>query len=58
MSNYAGTTVVDQQGNPADGGLVFWKFNRLLNFQRAHRIADQEVAVPYLERPGFAVIRL
>jgi hypothetical protein len=57
-ANYATTTMLDRQGNQTGGSIIFWKFNRQLNFQHARRMAAQEVAIPYLDQPGFAVIRL
>ena len=35
--------------------LVFWKMNKMLNFQNARRFAVDEVAVPYLNnrKTGF-----
>lgn len=58
LDEYASTLVIDRQGKPAEGGLAFWKFDRSLNFQHAHRLNSGEVAVPYGDRPGFAIIRL
>jgi hypothetical protein len=54
----ATTTTLNLQGQPTDDALVFWKMNKLLNFQRAHVFSNHEVAVPYSNAPGFAIIRL
>jgi hypothetical protein len=54
------TTTLNRQGKPVSNALIFWKMNKLLNFQEAHRFDEGEVAVPYLTSPqnGFAIIRL
>jgi hypothetical protein len=57
---YGSATVMDSRGNPLpDGGPVFWKFKVTLDFQRARRISENEVAIPYAatQRKGFAIIR-
>ncbi len=54
----ATTTTLNLHGQPTDDALIFWKMNKSLNFQRAHVFSAREVAVPYLNSPGFAVIRL
>ncbi len=56
-SDFARSTAVDLHGNPADEPLVFSEFKRSLNFQRGQRIGPAEIAVPYLDQPGFAIIR-
>lgn len=56
----ASTTVIDHRGNPIENeGIVFWKLRNSLLFQKAVRIAVNEVAVPYnnYRRMGLAVIR-
>src|SRR5579871_211909 len=57
---YGSSTFLDNQGNIInDGGVAFWKFNTMLNFQQAKQIDANELAVPYLdkERRGFAIIK-
>ena len=57
---YGSSTMLDKQGNMLnDGGVIFWKFNTVLNFQNARQIDANEVAVPYKDnqRNGFAIIR-
>jgi len=56
----ANTTTLDIHGQSTDDPIVFWKMDKMLNFQRAHRFSADEVAVPYLNNNlnGFAVIRL
>jgi hypothetical protein len=56
----ATTTTLNIHGETTDGALVFWKMNKMLNFQNAHRFSADEVAVPYLNnrQGGFAIIRL
>lgn len=57
---YGSSTFLDEQGNMLnDGGVVFWKFKILLNFQEAKQVEGNEVAVPYKDnqRNGFAIIR-
>ena len=54
----ATTTTLNLHGQPTDGALIFWKMDRLLNFQRAHVFSAREVAVPYRNDAGFAIIRL
>ena len=56
-SDYANSTAVDLRGRQAAEPLVFWEFKKALNFQRGQRIGPAEVAIPYLEQPGFALIR-
>ncbi len=57
---YGSSLFLDNQGNEiSDGGVIFWKFNTLLNFQAARQITSNEVAVPYKDnqRSGFAIVR-
>ena len=56
----ATSTTLDNQGKQTGDALIFWKINRRLNFQKAHRFTEHEVALPYLENPqnGFAILRL
>jgi hypothetical protein len=56
----ATTTTLNSHGETTGDGLVFWKMDKMLNFQNARRFTADEVAVPYLDnqRPGFAIIRL
>ncbi len=54
----ATSTTLNLHGQPTDDALIFWKMNKSLNFQRAHVFSAHEVAVPYLNSPGFAIIRL
>ena len=57
---YGSSTMLDKQGNMLnDAGVIFWKFNTILNFQNARQIDGNEVAVPYKdnERNGFAIIK-
>jgi hypothetical protein len=56
----ATTTTLNTHGETTGDALVFWKMDKLLNFQNARRFTSDEVAVPYLnnQKPGFAIIRL
>jgi hypothetical protein len=54
----ATTTTLNIHGQATDDGLVFWKINRMLNFQHPHRFSANEIAVPYSQQSGFAIIRL
>jgi len=57
---YGSSVFLDKQGNILnDGGVVFWKFNTMLNFQQSRQIDVKELAVPYSDnqRRGFAIIR-
>jgi hypothetical protein len=56
----ATATTLNAHGEPTDDALVFWKMDKMLNFQNARRFTGNEVAVPYLynQKPGFAIIRL
>ncbi|HEX3767260.1 MAG TPA: hypothetical protein VHT72_02745, partial [Puia sp.] len=56
----ATTTTLNTHGETTGDALVFWKMDRLLNFQNARRFTADEVVVPYLnnQKPGFAIIRL
>jgi hypothetical protein len=56
----ATNTTLNRQGHLTGDALIFWKINKMLNFQRAHRFAADEVAIPYLnnQQSGFAIIRL
>jgi hypothetical protein len=56
----ATTTTLNKGGQLLDDALVFWKLNKMLNFQRSHRFAKDEIAIPYMNtgKNGFAVIRL
>jgi hypothetical protein len=51
---------LDAEGNRLNEGVVFWKPNNILDFQKAKRIAAQELAVPYQRNglQGFVIIRL
>jgi hypothetical protein len=57
---YSNTTVLDQKGNVLDDGIVYWKINNTLNFQKARQISENELAIPYQKnyRTGFVIIRL
>lgn len=59
-SKYSSTTILDQQGNLLDEGLVFWRRNSILDFQKARQISATELAVPYEKNrlQGFVIIRL
>ena len=59
-NRYSSTTILDQNGNPVNEGLVFWKTNNTLLFQKARQISANELAIPYEKnmRNGFAIIRL
>ena len=56
----ATNTTLNRRGQLTGDGLVFWKMNRMLNFQRAHQFAADEMAIPYVrnQQNGFAIIRL
>jgi len=57
---YGTSSFLDTRGNTLnDGGVIFWKFNYLLNFQQSKQIDGNEVALPYQvnQRKGFAIIR-
>jgi len=55
----ATTTFLDQTGHSLNEGVIFWRFNNVLNFQQARQIAANELAVPYEKDNGlgFAIIR-
>jgi len=59
-NKYSSTTVLDIKGNPLNEGVVFWKSNNVLDFQKARQITEKELAVPYEKNNGlgFAIIRL
>lgn len=55
----ATATTLNMKGQSTEDALVFWKMNKLLNFQLSHRFSADEVSVPYSgNQQGFAVIRL
>jgi len=56
----ATTTTLNTRGETTGDALVFWKMDKMLNFQNARRFTADEVVVPYLnnQKPGFAIIRL
>ncbi len=56
----ATTTTLNLRGEATGDALVFWKMDKLLNFQHARRFSQDEVAVPYRDnqQSGFAIIRL
>jgi hypothetical protein len=56
----ATTTTLNMHGQATDDALIFWKMNRMLNFQQSHRFSADEIAVPYLnsQQTGFAIIKL
>ena len=57
---FSATTALSVNGQPTDDALIFWKIDRTPDFQQAHRISSDEVAVPYRnnQQSGFAIIRL
>jgi hypothetical protein len=59
-NRYSSTTTLDQNGNPLNEGLVFWRSNNVMNFQKARLISKEELAVPFEKNrlQGFAIIRL
>jgi hypothetical protein len=55
----ATTTTLNRLGQETGDGLVFWKMNKLLNFQLSRRFSAGEVSIPYMNnQDGFAIIRL
>jgi hypothetical protein len=56
----ATNTTLNWRGQPTGDALVFWKMNRMLNFQSAHQFSLNEMAIPYStnQQTGFAIIRL
>ena len=56
----ATTTTLDKGGRQMEESLIFWRMNKMLNFQRSRRITETEIAVPYLEPSvsGFAIIKI
>jgi hypothetical protein len=56
----ATNTTLNWRGQPTDDALVFWKMNKMLNFQSAHQFSIDEMAIPYSanQQTGFAIIRL
>ena len=57
---YGNSTVLDFKGNLIeDEGPVYWRLGNLLDFQRAKRLSDSEMAMPYEHNRqyGFAIIR-
>jgi hypothetical protein len=56
----ATNTTLDRRGQTTGDELVFWKMNKLLNFQMAHQFSSDEMAIPYAvnQQNGFAIIRL
>jgi hypothetical protein len=58
---FSTTTALDLQGRPTGDALIFWKMNRIMDFQQSRRISEAEVAVPFRNghgAMGFAVIRM
>jgi hypothetical protein len=54
----ATATTLNRKGQSTDEALVFWKMNKMLNFQQSRRFSVDEVSVPYLgNQQGFAIIR-
>jgi hypothetical protein len=53
------TTVVDHKGQPVDEGVIFWRSENILNFQKARLIQPGELFAPFDRKglQGFAVIR-
>ncbi len=55
----ATSTTLNSRGQTTGDALVFWKMNKMLNFQQSHRFSTDEVCVPYLSnQQGFAIIRI
>jgi hypothetical protein len=56
---FVSTTMVNLKGQETGGGLVFWKTDRVMDFQHYRRITDNEIAAPYRNgrQTGFAIIR-
>ena len=57
---FSTTTSLKVNGQPTGDALIFWKMNRVMDFQKYRRISSDEVAVPYRnnQQTGFAIIRL
>ncbi len=57
---YSSTTVLDNKGNSLNEGVMYWKINNTLVFQKARQISENELAIPYVKnlRNGFVIIRL
>ena len=56
----ATTTTLNMHGQVTDDALIFWRMDKMLNFQLSRRFSADEVAVPFLnnQQKGFAIIRL
>jgi hypothetical protein len=54
------TTILGHNGEALDDGLVFWKSNHILDFQKARQIEMKELAIPYKKNGqiGFSIIKL
>lgn len=53
-------TTLGINGQPTGDGVIFWKMDEMLDFQKARRISAEETAVPFKgnQRSGFALIKL
>ncbi len=60
FSEPATTIALDRKGDETGDAVIFWKFNRNLDFQQAVRFAPDQIAVPFQNNQlsGFALIRL
>ena len=59
-TRYGNSTILDYKGHAQNGeGLIYWKFDNLLNFQKVRRIAPNEMVLPFENnnRFGFASIK-
>lgn len=60
MDKYSSSTILDDKGNSLNEGLVFWRSDHKLDFQKARQISATELAIPYERnmRTGFVIVKL
>jgi hypothetical protein len=59
LHKVSSTIILDHKGQAVDEGLIFWRPDKVLNFQKARLIQQGELFVPFDRNglKGFAIIR-
>jgi hypothetical protein len=59
LHKVSSTIILDHNGQPMDEGVIFWRSDKVLDFQKASLIRPGELFVPFNRNTlqGFAIIR-
>ena len=59
LHKVSNTLMLDNKGQPLDQGVIFWRSENIMNFQKARLVQPGELFVPFERNrlQGFAIIR-